>query len=125
VEQFKYLETSLNQNSIQEENKSRLKSENDCYQQVQNILSSRLLYKNIKIMMYTTKHLPVFYGCETLSLILREERRLKVFENRVLKRILESKRVEIEGKWRKLNNVELVISTPQNIVRVIKLTRMR
>jgi len=76
-------------------------------------------------MMYTTKHLPVFYECETLSLILREERRLKVFENRVLKRILESKRVEIEGKWRKLNNVELVISTPQNIVRVIKLTRMR
>jgi hypothetical protein len=48
-----------------------------------------------------------------------------VFENRVLKRILESKIVEIEGKWRKLNNVELVICTPQNIVRVIKLTRMR
>ena len=76
-------------------------------------------------MMYTTKHLPVFYECETLSLILREERRLKVFENRVLKRILESKRVKIEGKWRKLNRVELVICTPQNIVRVIKLTRMR
>ena len=92
---------------------------------MQNILSSSLLYKNIKIMMYTTKHLPVFYECETLSLILREERRLKVFENRVLKRILESKRVKIEGKWRKLNRVELVICTPQNIVRVIKLTRMR
>ena len=92
---------------------------------MQNILSSSLLYKNIKIMMYTTKHLPVFYECEILSLILREERRLKVFENRVLKRILESKRVKIEGKWRKLNRVELVICTPQNIVRVIKLTRMR
>jgi len=49
------------------------------------------------------------------KLILREERRLKVFENRVLKRILESKRVEIEGKWRKLNNVELVICTPHKI----------
>jgi len=58
-------------------------------------------------------------------LILREERRLKVFENRVLKRILEFKRVKIKGKWRKLNNVEFVICTPQNIVRVIKLIRIR
>jgi len=66
--------------------------------------------------MYTTKHLPVFYGCETLSLILREERRLKVFENRVLKRILEFNRVEIKGRWRKLNNVELVICTPHKIL---------
>jgi len=54
VEQFKYLVTILNQNSIQEENKSRLKSGNDYYHQVQNILFSSLLYKNIKIMMYTT-----------------------------------------------------------------------
>jgi len=83
---------------------------------VQNILSSSLLYKNVKKMMYTTKHLPVFYECENLPLILREERRLKVFENRVLKRILESKRVEIEGKWRKLNNMELVICTPHKIL---------
>ena len=89
VEEFKYLGTLTNQNSIQEEIKSRLKSGNACYYSVQNLLSSRLLSKNLKIKIYRTTILPiVLYGCETWSLTLREERRLRVFENRVLRRVL-------------------------------------
>jgi len=86
VEEFKYLGTTLtDQNSIQEEIKSRLKSGNACYDSVQNLLSSRLLSKNVKIKIYRTIILPiVLYGCETWSLTLREERRLRVFENRVM-----------------------------------------
>ena len=75
MEQFKYLGTTLtNQNSIQEEIKSRLKSGNACYYSVQNLLSSGLLSKNLEIQVYRTIMLPVvLYGCETWSLILSEE----------------------------------------------------
>jgi len=99
VEEFKYLGTTLtNQNSIQEEIKSRLKSGNACYHSVQNLLSSNLLSKNLKIKIYRTIILPiVLYGCETWSLTLREECRLRVFENRVLRRILGPKRDEVTG----------------------------
>ena len=66
------------------------------------------------------------YGCETWSLILREERRLRVFENRVLRRIFGPKRDEVTGKWRKLHNEELHDLYPSpNIVRVTKSQRMR
>jgi len=100
VEECKYLGTTLtNQNSIPEENKSRLRSGNACYHSVQNILSSRLLPKNLKIKVYRTIILPiVLYGCETWSLILREERKLSVFENMVLRRIFEPKRDEVTGE---------------------------
>ena len=79
-----YMGTTLtNQNSIVEEIKSRLKSGNACYHSVQNPLSSRLLSKNLKIKIYRTVTLPVvLYGCETWSLTLREERKLRMFENR-------------------------------------------
>jgi hypothetical protein len=74
---------------MQEEIKSRLNSGNACYYSVQNILSSSLLSKNLKIKIYRTVILPfVLYGCETWSLTLREERRLRFFESGVLKRIL-------------------------------------
>ena len=75
VEEFKYLGTTLtNQNSIQEEIKSRLKLENVCYYSVQNLLSSSLLSKNLKIKLYRVIILPaVLYGCEIWSLTLREE----------------------------------------------------
>src|SRR5215469_2692621 len=75
VEEFKYLGTNLtNQNSTQEEIKSRLKLGNACYYSVQNILSSSLLSKTLKIKIYRTLILPVvLYGCETWSLTLREE----------------------------------------------------
>jgi len=95
-------------NSIQEEIKSRLKSGNACYHSVQNPLSSSLLSKNLKIKIYISIILPVvLYGCETWSLTLREERRLRVFENRVLRRIFGPKRDEVTGEWRKLHNEEV------------------
>ena len=65
---------------------------------LQNLLSSRLLSKNLKIKIYRTKILPVIlYGCETWSLTLREERRLRVFENRVLRKVFGPKRDEATG----------------------------
>jgi len=78
VEEFKYLGSTLtNQNSIQEEIKIRLKSENACYHLVQNLLTSSLLPKNLKINIYRTIILPVvLFGCETWTLTLREVRRL-------------------------------------------------
>ena len=125
--EFKYLGTTLtNQNSIQEEIKSRLKSGNACCHSVQNILSSSLLSTNLKIKIYRTIILPVLYGCETWSLTLREELRLRESENRVLRRVFGPRRDEVAGEWRKLHNEELndLYSTP-NIVLVIKPRRMR
>jgi hypothetical protein len=80
-----------------------------------------------KIKIYKTIILPVVvYGCETWPLTLREKRRLKVFENRVLRRIFGPKRCEVAGEWRKLHNEQLndLYSLP-NIVRVVKSRRMR
>ena len=91
------------------------------------LLSSRLLSKNLKIKIYRTIILPVvLYGCESWSLTLRQERRLRVFENGVLRRIFGPKRDDVTGEWRKLHNEELkgLYSSP-NIVRVIKSRRMR
>ena len=99
VEGFKYLGTILtNQNSIAEEMKSRLRSGNACYYSVQNLLSSRLLSKNLKIKIDRTIILPVvLYGCEAWSLTLRVERKLRVFENMVLRRIFGPRRDEVTG----------------------------
>jgi hypothetical protein len=90
VEKFEYLGTTLtNQNDIRDEIKSRLNSGNVCYYSVQNLLSSFFTPKELKIEMYRTVILPVVvYGCETWSLTLREEHRLRVFENRALRKIL-------------------------------------
>jgi hypothetical protein len=127
VAKFKYLGTTLTkQNDIQDEIKSRLNSENACYYSVQNLLSSRLISKNRKIKIYKTVILPVvLYGCETWSLTLGEEHRLRGFENRMLRKIFGPKREE-DGSWRKLHNDELhrLYSSP-NIVRMIKSRRMK
>ena len=97
-----------NQSSIQEEIKSRLKSGNACYHSVQNLLSSSLLSKNKNIEVYRTIILPfVLYGCETWSHMLREECRLRVFENRVLRRIFGPKRDKVRWECRKLHTEEL------------------
>jgi len=119
---FKYLGTTLaDRNSIKEEIKSRLKSGNACYHSVQNLLSSSWLSKNIMIKIYRTIILSVvLYGCETWSLTLRVERRLKVFENMVLRRIFGPERDEVTGEWRKLHNEELNdLYCSSNMVRVI------
>ena len=94
---------------------------------MQNLLSSSLLSKNLKIKIYRTIILPVvLHGCETWLLTFRDEHRLRVFENRVFRGISVPKRDEVTGEWRKLHNEELndLYSTP-NIVRVIKSRRMR
>ncbi|PNF37913.1 hypothetical protein B7P43_G03888 [Cryptotermes secundus] len=90
-------------------------------------MSSRLLSKNIKIRIYKTIILPVvLYGCETSSLTLRKEQRLRVFENKVLRRIYSPKRDEVTGGWSKLHNKGLhnLFSSPSTI-RVINSKRMR
>jgi hypothetical protein len=86
-----------------------------------------LLSKNTKIRVYRTVVLPVvLYGCATSSLTLREEQRLRVFEDRVLRRIFGPKRDKATGEWRRLHKEELndLYSSP-NIILVIKLRRMR
>ena len=71
-------------------------------------MSSRLLSKNLKIKIYRTIILPVvLYGCENWSLKLREERKLRVFENMMLRRIFGPRRDEVTGEWRRLHNEEL------------------
>jgi len=128
VEEFKYSgKTLTNKNSIEKEIKTRLNPGNACYYSVQNLLSSSLLSKNLKTKIYRTIILPVvLYGCEIWSLTLREERRLRVFENRVLRRVFGLKRDEVTGEWRILHNEELsdLYSLP-NIVREVKSRRMR
>ena len=127
VEQFKYLGTTLtNRISNLEEIGSRQKSGNDCYHSVQNLLSSSLLSKNIKIKIYRIIiSSVVLYGCETCSLTLREERRLRVFENRVLGRVFGPKKYEVTVEWRRLHNGELnALYSSRNIIRLIKSRRM-
>jgi hypothetical protein len=125
---FRYLGTTItNRNLIQEEIKRRLNSGNAYYHSVQNLLSSRLLSRNLKIRIYENIMLPVvLYGCETWSLTLREQHCLRVFENRVLRIIFGSKRDEVTGDWTKLHNEELHnLYSSLSIMRMIKSRRMR
>jgi hypothetical protein len=90
-------------------------------------LSSRLLSRNVKVKTYKTIILPiVLHGCETWSLTLREEHRLRVFENRVLRRIFGPNRDEVKGERRKLHNEELHnLYSSTDIIRQVKSRRMR
>ena len=75
---------------------------------MQSLLSSRLLSKNLKTKIYRTIILPVvLYGCEAWSPTTREKRKLRVFENMVLRRICEPRRDEVTGEWRRLHNEDL------------------
>jgi hypothetical protein len=107
--------TLTKQNFIQKEIKSKLKSGNACNHSVQKLLSASLLSKNVKIKIYRTIMLPVvLYVCEAWPLTMRKERRLRVFQNRVLKRIFGPKREKVNDLY----------SSPK-IVWVIKLRRIR
>jgi hypothetical protein len=109
VAKFKYLEKAeTNLNLIHEELKSSLDLDNACCHTVQNILPSLLLSKYVKIGIHKNVILPVvLYGCETCSVILREEHRVGVFENRVLRGLFGPKRDEVVGDLRELCNEEL------------------
>ncbi|KAJ4439480.1 hypothetical protein ANN_07604 [Periplaneta americana] len=128
VEKFKYLgATVTNINDTREEIKRRINMGNACYYSVEKLLSSSLLSKNLKVRIYKTVILPVLlYGCETWTLTLREEHRLRVFENKVLRKIFGAKRDEVTGEWRKLHNTELhaLYSSP-DIIRNLKSRRLR
>jgi hypothetical protein len=112
---------------MHEEINSRLNSGNACYLSVQSLLSSRLLSGKLKVKMYRTIiRRVVVYGCATWSLTLREEHRLRVFENRVLRGIFGPKGDEVTGEWRKLHSGELHnLYSSQVIVRQIKSRRIR
>jgi hypothetical protein len=102
--------------------KIRLNSGIDCYNSVQNHLSFRILSKSLKIKIYKTVTLHVIlYEGETWSFTLREEHTLRVFENRVLRKIFGHKREEVPGGWRRLHNEELhnLYASP-NTIRVIE-----
>ena len=126
------------QNSLQEEIKSRLKSENTCYHSVQIPLSSSLLYENIKIKTHRTIILPIVVVVVVVAVVLcvcvcvcvcvkhglltlREEGRLRVYENSVLRRIFGPKKNEALREGRKLHNDELnVLHSSPNTIRVMK-----
>ncbi|KAJ4447775.1 hypothetical protein ANN_09783, partial [Periplaneta americana] len=128
VEKFKYLgATVTNINDAREKIKRRINMRNVCYYSVEKLLSSSLLSKNLKVRIYKTVILPVvLYGCENWILNLRDEQRLRVFENKVLRKIFGAKRDEVTGEWRKLHNAELhaMYSSP-DIIRNIKSRRLR
>ncbi|KAJ4443790.1 hypothetical protein ANN_05568 [Periplaneta americana] len=128
VEKFKYLgATVTNINDTREEIKHRINVGNSCYYSLEKLLSSSLLSKNLKVRIYETVILPVvLYGCETWTLTLREEHRLRVFENKVLRKIFGAKRDEVAGEWRKLHNTELhALYSSSDIIRNIKSRRLR
>ena len=128
MEKFKYLRiTVTNTNDIHEEINRKINMGNACYYSLEKILSSHLHSKKYKVNTYKTIILPVvLYGCETWSLMLREEHRLRVFENIILRKIYGAKRDEFTGEWRKLHNAELhaLYSLP-NIIRDLKSRRLR
>ena len=120
MEKFKYLGiTVTNTNDIREEIKRRMNLGNACYYSLEKILPSRLTYKTIILPV-------VLDGCETWSLILTEEHKLRVFQNKILREIFGVKRNEITGERSKLHNYELyaLYSSP-NIIRNLESIRLR
>jgi hypothetical protein len=127
VAKFRYFGTPLtDQNCMHKEIKIRLNSGIACYCSVQSLLSSCLLPRNVKAEIYKTIILSILYVFEIWPHTLREEHRLRMFENTELRRIFGPKRDEITGEWRKLHSGELHnLFLSQNIIRQIKLRRMK
>ena len=132
MEQFRYLGATLKiQSSIREEIKSRQKSGNACYNSEQNLLSSSFVSKNINIRIYRTIILPVVLcGCETWSLPLRKQRKVKEFDRRVLIKecgpVEEKDEEKVTRQWRELHEEELydLYSSP-NVIPEMKSRRLR
>ncbi|KAJ4436784.1 hypothetical protein ANN_16916 [Periplaneta americana] len=114
-------------NDTRQEIKHRINMGNACYYSVEKLLSSSLPSKNLKVRIYKTVILPVvLYGCKTWTLTLREEQRLRVFENKVLRKIFGVKKDEVTGEWRKLHNAELhALYSSSDIIRNITSRRLR
>jgi hypothetical protein len=128
VVKLKYLGAKLmDQNCINEEIKSRLNSGNACYHSVQSPLSSYLLSRTVKVKTHKIVIvLVVLYWCETWSHTLKEKHRLRVSENRVLRRIFGPKMDEVTAEWRKFHSEELHnFYSSLTIIRQIKSRRMR
>ncbi|KAJ4434049.1 hypothetical protein ANN_16368 [Periplaneta americana] len=127
VEKFKYLGATVTDiNDTREEIKRRINMGNACYYSVEKLLSSSLLSKNLKVRIYKTVILPVvLYGCETWTLTLREEQRLRVFENKILRKIFGAKKDEVTGEWRKLHNTLHALYSLPDIIRNMKSRRLR
>jgi hypothetical protein len=114
------------QNLVGEEINRRSASGSSHYSAIQNILFSRLLSRNAKSRIYNVIMPVVVYCCETWTLTASAEHRLRVFENRVLRRMFEPKRDELTGGWRKLHNTELRdLYSWTSTIRIIKSRRLR
>jgi len=114
-------------NEVTEEIKSRLVSGNACFYSVQKLLTSRLISSKLKLKIYGTVILPVIlYGCESWSTTLADEHKLRVFENKILRKIYGPKRDETTGEWRRLHNEGLhgLYDSP-DVVKVMKSRRLR
>jgi hypothetical protein len=129
VEKLKYLGATLTMKiACMKRFKSRQNLGNACYHLVQSFLSSCLLFWKCKSLKYTKPWFCQLFClfCETWCLTLREEHRLRVFANRVLRRISGLKRDEVTGEWKKFHNEELHnLYSPPNIIRQIRSRRMR
>ena len=128
VNKFKYLGAYVtSKNEVTEEIKSRLASGNACFYSVQKLLTSRLISRKLKLKIYRTVILPVIlYGCESWSTTVADEQKLRVFENKILRKIYGPKRDEMTGEWRRLHNEELhgLYDSP-DVVKIMKSRRLR